>query len=62
MYEIYAKLRDAKGVTDYRVSKDTGIPQAALSDWKHGKYTPKADKIVTLADYFNVPVEDLLRA
>lgn len=61
MYSEYAKLRDERGLTDYRVSKDTGIPTATLSDWKQGVYTPKVDKMLKLAEYFGVPVETLIR-
>lgn len=57
MYKIYEKLRDARGITDYRVSKDTGIPRSTLFDWKEKKYTPKIDKLLILADYFGVPIE-----
>ena len=57
MYEKYAKLRDEKGITDYRVSVDTGISKTALSEWKAGKYEPKLDKISALAKYFDVPIE-----
>lgn len=56
MYYIYEKLRDERKLTDYRVSKDTGIPTSTLSSWKHGDYTPKIDKIMRLANYFDVPV------
>ena len=31
-YEKYAKLRDERGYSDYRVSKETGIGAATLSD------------------------------
>lgn len=61
MYSEYAKLRDERGLTDYRVSKDTGVPTATLSDWKQGVYTPKADKMLKLAEYFGVPVETLIK-
>ena len=27
MYERYVELRNQKGVSDYRVAKDTGIPK-----------------------------------
>ncbi len=57
MYKKYAELRDNAGLTDYRVSKDTGISTATLSSWKNGNYSPKFDKLLTLAKYFNVPVE-----
>lgn len=57
MYQKYAKLRDARGVTDYRVSVETGIPRTTLSEWGAGKYEPKLDKIAALAKYFGVPIE-----
>lgn len=60
MYEIYARLRDEKGLNDYRVSKAVGISAASLSDWKHGKSTPKADKLQRLADYFGVSIKYLM--
>ena len=56
MYEKYVSLRSEKGVTDYRVSEDTGITKSTFSDWKSGRSTPKVDKLKILADYFNVSV------
>lgn len=61
MYQTYEKLRDDKGVTDYEVSKQTGIATATLTSWKQGVYTPKADKMLKLAEYFGVPVETLIK-
>ena len=61
MYQTYEKLRDDKGVTDYEVSKQTGIATATLTSWKQGVYTPKVDKMLKLAEYFGVPVETLIR-
>ena len=60
MYEIFKKLCDMKGVSSYRVSKDTGIATATLSDWKNGKSTPKADKMELLAQYFGVSIDYLM--
>ena len=57
MYTRFKKLLEEKGDTIYQVSKDTGIPQSTLYEWKDGKYTPKVDKLVILARYFNVPIE-----
>ncbi len=56
MYEKYEELRDKKGVTDYRVCKETGIAPATLRGWRRGDYKPKFDKLTKLADYFGVPV------
>lgn len=60
MYKKYAELRDELGVSDYKVSQDTGIAASTLSDWKNGLYVPKVDKLITLAKYFNVPLEYFL--
>lgn len=56
MYQKYAKLRDERGLTDYRVALDTGISTATLTNWKKGNYNPKNNKLLLLAKYFNVPV------
>lgn len=61
MYQKYEKLRNERKVTDYEVSKQTGISTATLSSWKAGIYKPKVDKIMLIADYFNVPLEYFLK-
>ena len=58
-YEIYARLRDDRGFSDYRASKETGIGAATLSDWKNGLTKPKIDKLFIIAKLFGVSVEDL---
>lgn len=58
-YEIYASLRDELGYSDYRVSKETGIGAATLSDWKNDISTPKADKVFLIAKLFGVPITEL---
>lgn len=60
-HEVYAKLRDKRRLSDYRVSKDTGIPASGLTKWKQGKEFPKADKLFTLAKYFGVDIEAFLK-
>ena len=56
MYEKYEELLRRTGKTSYQVSKDTGIGQNTLSDWKTGRCKPKVDKLQKLADYFGVEV------
>ena len=60
MYEKYVELREKKGVSDYRVAEDTGIPKSTFSDWKSGRSKPKVGKLKILADYFGVAVDDLI--
>ena len=56
MYEKFENLLNERGITPYRVHKDTGISTATLSDWKNGKSQPKKDKIEKLCEYFEVPL------
>lgn len=60
MYENFAKLLGKNNKTAYQVSKETGIAQSVLSDWKTGRSKPKADKLKILADYFGVSIEYFL--
>lgn len=53
-YDEYVKLRDSFGVTDYKVSKDTGIGRSTFSDWKNGRSVPKEQKIKILEQYFGI--------
>lgn len=62
MYKRYVELRDASGLTDYRVSADTGITASTFTDWKNGRSKPKTEKLMILARYFNKPIEYLIGA
>jgi len=56
LYNKYEELLQNTGKTSYQVSKDTGIGQNTLSNWKTGRSKPKIEKLQKLADYFQVPV------
>lgn len=58
-YELFAKIIEAKGITPYRVAKDTGLTTVLFTDWKKGKSKPKYDKLKIIADYLGVSVEYL---
>jgi transcriptional regulator with XRE-family HTH domain len=60
MYEIFAQLLEKYNVTPYKVSKETGVAQTTLSDWKRGRSTPKSDTMKKIADYFGVSVDYLM--
>lgn len=60
MYEIFEQLLQKYGLTAYKVSKETGITQSTLSDWKRGRSTPKSDNMKKIADFFGVTVDYLM--
>lgn len=49
MYEIYAKIRDERGLSDYAVAKMCGWRQSTFSDWKSGRTIPSLKKLRQLA-------------
>ena len=59
MYEIFEQLCQEKGVTAYKVCKETGIATATISNWKAGRYTPKQEKMQKIADFSGVSLEYL---
>lgn len=60
MYKEFADLCELRDVTPYRVAKECGFSGVSLSDWKSGKSTPNADKLVKIARYLGTTVEYLV--
>lgn len=56
MYERFLELLQRSNKTTHQVSQETGIADSTFSDWKKGRYKPKLDKLIILADYFGVSV------
>ena len=54
MYEIFEQLLQKYDLSAYKVSKETGITQSTLSDWKRGRSTPKTENIKKIADNFDI--------
>jgi len=61
LFEEFEKLLQEHKTTINRVAVETGIPRTVLYDWKSGRSTPKVDKMIKIADYFNVPLERLIK-
>lgn len=55
-YERFETLCKERKVTPADVSRGTGIATATLTNWKKGRYTPKAAKLQQIADFFGVPL------
>lgn len=60
MYEVFEQLLQKYNVTSYKVSKDTGVTQTALSNWKSGRSTPTTKTLQKIADYFGVTIDYLM--
>lgn len=58
-FDTIFEIMKERGLTAYRVSKDTGISQASIADWRKGRSKPKIDKLKILAEYFGVSLASL---
>ena len=59
--EIILKIIEDRGITPYRMAKDTGISNSLFTEWKR-KPTSKINSgnLVLIADYLNCSVDYLL--
>lgn len=60
MYEVFEQLLQKYDVTPYKVAKEAGVTQTALSNWKLGKSTPTTQTLQKIADYFGVTIDYLM--
>ena len=61
MYAKYVELRDKMNIRDADVAKATGLYPSVFTDWKNGISTPKTDKLIKIADFFGVTLDELVR-
>lgn len=54
------QLRKEQKPTQKELAKDTGIDQALLSKYETGERMPNTDKLIILADYYDVSIDYIL--
>ena len=55
------KLIEERGMTQIAFSRETGISQSTISDWKRKKTNPAADKIMVICRVLDVTPYELLQ-
>lgn len=53
-------LRESKKITKYRLCKDLKMNQSTYNTWIYEDRVPQANRIQTIAEYFNVPVSYIM--
>ena len=59
-YKRLKELRIKENLSQGKLAKNAGLTQPAINHWEQGKYTPNANAIITLANYFGVTTDYLL--
>ena len=59
-YRAFEQLLQIHETTVYRVAKATGIAPSTFTDWKNGRSSPKADKLIRIASHFQLSLDEML--
>lgn len=57
--EFLAELRNEKGYTQEKLASKIHVTNKAISNWENGRSRPDPDMMKTLANFFNVTVDEL---
>lgn len=57
---VFVQYLQDKGITAYKVAKETGISQGLMNEYKNGKRTPTTDNLIKIADYLDCSIDFLL--
>lgn len=58
--ELLAELRQDRGMTQKEIGQILSVSPGTVSNYETGVHLPDAEKLVLLADYFNVTTDYLL--
>ena len=58
--DLFTQILQERNISAYKLSKDTGLSEALISNWKSGRQLPKYDSIKVLCDYFDISADYLL--
>lgn len=56
----FVQILQERNITAYKVSKETGISQGRMNEYKSGKTMPTVENLVKIADYLECSIDFLL--
>ena len=59
--QILLELRKEKGITQIQLGKEIGVTNKTISKWEKGVFLPDITYLVSIADYYGISVDELLR-
>ncbi len=58
--DIFDELMTSRSLSNYQLSKDTGISDSLIGYWRNGKRKPSLENLRILSKYFNTSVDFLI--
>lgn len=59
-YDRYMDLCQKRGMSPSKAAAEIGLNKASVTNWKKNGYTPRADVLQRIADYFGVSADYLI--
>ncbi len=53
-------LRKSRGLSQEALAEDLGVSRQAISKWENGSAVPESDKLIAIARYFSVSLDELI--
>ena len=60
MYSKIEKLMKQKGITAYKLAKETGISHSCFNAWKKGEFEPSLKSLRKIAKYLEIDIKELI--
>lgn len=57
---FFGEYIQSRGLTAYKIAKETGISKGLMNDYKNGTKTPATENLIKIADYLNCSIDLLL--
>ncbi len=58
--EYFKAQRELAGLSQSELSKRTGLSQQMISHWENNKGEPGIEKLVVLADFYGISLDELI--
>lgn len=59
-HDIFNELMTKHALSNYQLSKDTGISDSLIGYWRNGKRKPSLENLRILSEYFNISIDFLI--
>lgn len=57
----FIKHRIKLNLSQHQVAKELNINQKAVGSYEEGRAVPKLDKLIQIAEYFNITIDQLVK-
>lgn len=62
LYENVKSLCEKNRISVWALERSTGLANGTIGKWADGDKSPRVDTVKTIADYFGVTVDELLKS